>query len=49
MGEKRYKRDTWNNKTEFILSMLGYCVGLGNVSRFPYVTYDTGGGKKQYT
>ncbi|KAJ8022595.1 Sodium- and chloride-dependent glycine transporter 2 [Holothuria leucospilota] len=44
MGSDSYQRATWNRKTEFILSMLGYCVGLGNVWRFPFLAYETGGG-----
>ncbi|BFZ12692.1 hypothetical protein BsWGS_15731 [Bradybaena similaris] len=38
------QRETWARKTEYILTMMGYCVGLGNVCRFPYVCVRNGGG-----
>lgn len=38
-------RHTWSKKTEYLLASIGYCVGLGNIWRFPYVCMRNGGGK----
>ena len=37
------KRARWLSHATFILAMVGYCVGLGNFWRFPYLCYKWGG------
>jgi NSS family neurotransmitter:Na+ symporter len=34
----------WGSTLTFILAMIGSAVGLGNIWRYPYVLYSSGGG-----
>ncbi|MEO0293918.1 MAG: sodium-dependent transporter [candidate division WOR-3 bacterium] len=38
------KRERWGSRASFLFAVIGSTVGLGNVWRFPYITYENGGG-----
>ncbi|XP_067650898.1 sodium- and chloride-dependent glycine transporter 1-like [Haliotis asinina] len=44
MEETRVSRPQWGSRVQYLLSLIGYSVGLGNIWRFPYICNRNGGG-----
>lgn len=44
MKHSSQKRETFSGRRAFIIAAIGSAVGLGNIWRFPYTTYENGGG-----
>uniref|UniRef100_A0A3Q1IT85 Transporter n=1 Tax=Anabas testudineus TaxID=64144 RepID=A0A3Q1IT85_ANATE len=42
--EEASERPKWDNKAQYILTCVGFCIGIGNVWRFPYLCQTHGGG-----
>ena len=43
--KKKKKREVWDNRVQFVLTLVGYAVGLGNVWRFSFLVARNGGSK----
>ena len=44
MPAKNKIRESWSGRLGFILAAVGSAVGLGNLWKFPYITWQNGGG-----
>lgn len=45
MGQQNNHQGNWSSGFAFILVSVGSAIGLGNLWKFPYITYENGGGE----
>jgi hypothetical protein len=47
-GDENKTRGNWGRQIDFLFTSVGYCVGMGNIWRFPYLCMRNGGGRCWY-